>query len=114
MGDDAQARGRFSPERPYVYLAGGHVVCGCGFPAIQAKGQAEPGQVDPADLESMRALADHLREPCRRNSTVELYLCWVHEESEPPLGRRTVSIDDLRGPSFRLRHREVLTVGRAP
>jgi hypothetical protein len=107
VSDDTQARGRFSPERPFVYLAGGQVVCGCGFPAIQAEEDAEPDQMDPADLERMRAWADHLREACRRHSSVELYLCWVHEESEPALGRRTVSIDDLRSPSFRLRHREL-------
>jgi hypothetical protein len=62
----------------------------------------------------MQALADHLREACRRNSTVELYLCWVHEEAEAALTRRTASLPDLREAHFRFRHRETLTVGRAP
>jgi hypothetical protein len=74
---------------------------------------AEP-RVDPADIQSMLALAEHLRVACRRQSTVELYLCWVHEEAEPPLTRRTVSLPHLRDGHFRLRHRELLTVGRAP
>src|SRR2546425_4585567 len=41
-----------------------------------------------SDLQSTRALAECLREACRRHPTVELYLCWIHEESEPPLSHR--------------------------
>ena len=104
---------RFHPDREYRYVAGGHVECGCGFPAVLANGEPDAPS-DPTDLQSMKALADHLREACRRHSTVELYLCWVHEESEPPLTRRSVTLDDLRSATFRLRHRELLTVGRAP
>jgi hypothetical protein len=90
------------------------VECGCGFPAVEAEPGAKAAHVDPADFQSIQALAEHLREACRRHSTVELYLCWVHEESEPPLTRRTVPLPDLRGTDFRLRHRELLTAGRAP
>jgi hypothetical protein len=114
VSSDARARAHFHPERRYLYLAGGHVECGCGFAAVQADGTKPDAPPDPADHQSMRALADHLREACRRHSTAELYLCWVHEESEPPLTRRTVTLDDLRDAWFRLKHREVLTVGRAP
>jgi hypothetical protein len=108
---DAVARRRFHPDRELLYLAGAHVECGCGFPAVLADGHTPEASVDPADLWSMRALADHLREACRGHSTVELYLCWAHEESEPPLTRRTAALSDLREARFRLRHREVLTVG---
>ena len=104
--------GCFGPDREFLYLAGGHVVCGCGFPAVQADG--EEGKVEPKDLETMGVLAEHLREACRKHNTLELYLCWVHEEDESPIGRRTVSLDALRSPEFRFRHREVLTVGKAP
>jgi hypothetical protein len=62
----------------------------------------------------MNTLAEHLRDACRGHSTVELYLCWIHEESEPLTSRRTVTLGDLRDPSFRLRHRELLTVGGGP
>jgi hypothetical protein len=114
VSNDARARGRFGPDRAFLYLAGGHVECGCGFPAVSAEPGVSEARVDPADLQSMQALAEHLRDACRRHSTVELYLCWVHEEAEPSLTRRTVSLPDLRRDDFRLRHRELLTVGRAP
>jgi hypothetical protein len=112
--DNARARARFHPGREFLYLAGAHVECGCGFPAVPAAGDKPDATVDAADLKSMGALADHLRDACRRHSTVQLYLCWVHEEPEAPLTQRTVTLDDLRDPGFRLRHREILTVGRAP
>lgn len=112
--DDARARERFHPDRKYLYIAGGHVECGCGFPAVLAEGNKRDAPDDPKDLQSMTALADHLREACRRHSTVELYLCWATEETEPPLTRRIVTLQDLRDSRFRLRHRELLTVGRAP
>ena len=114
LGVDVRAKGRFGPDRDFVYLAEGHVECGCGFPAVQAEPGAPDPRLDPADLRSMQALAEHLSGACRRHSTVELYLCWVHEESESPLTRRTVTLDDLRDSAFRLRHRELLTIGRAP
>jgi hypothetical protein len=102
----------FGPDRKHLYVAGAHVVCGCGFPT--ATGSDRPDQVDGRDLSSMKALVAHLRPSCRRHSTLELYLCWPQEETEDPVGRRTVSLPDLEEPDFRLRHREILTVGRAP
>jgi len=114
LGDADRVREHFGPDREHLYLAGAHVVCGCGFPAVQADGSGRDDRVEPEDLQSKQALAEHLRDACRGNGTIELYLCWTHEESEPPLGRRTVSLRDLRDPAFRLRHRELLTVGRAP
>jgi hypothetical protein len=107
VNENARPRDRFGPDREFLYLAGGHVECGCGFPATPAEPAAREARVDPADLQSMQALAEHLREACRRHSTIELYLCWVHEESEPPLTRRTVSLPDLREATFRLRHRGI-------
>jgi hypothetical protein len=113
VSGNARARGRFGSDRRFLYLAGGHVECGCGFPVAPAEPGAPETRVDPADLQSMWALAEQLRDAVRRKSTVELYLCWAHEESEPPLTRRTVTLPDLRDRAFRLRHREILTVGRA-
>ena len=67
---------RFSRDREYLYIAGGHVECGCGFPAVLANGEPDAPS-DPTDLQSMKALAKHLREACQRHSTVEVYLCWA-------------------------------------
>src|SRR5260221_6520334 len=114
VSDDARVRERFHPDRKHLYLAGGHVECGCGFPAVLAEGNKRDAPDDSKDLQSLTALADQLHGACRRHSTVELYLCWATEETEPPLTRRTVTLEDLRDSRFRLRHRELLTVGRAP
>lgn len=104
----------FGADRPFVYLAGAHVECGCGFPAVAAAPDSSPSRLDDADVRSMQALAEHLREACRGHSTVELYLCWVHEQAEALATRRTATLDELRQPGFRLRHRELLTVGSGP
>jgi hypothetical protein len=110
----SQVRNLFGKDRPYIYLAGAHVECGCGFPSLTAPPHAEPSAPHEADSRSMLALADHIRPACRKHSTVEMYLCWAHEESEPAVGRRTLSLPDLRDGEFRFCHRELLTVGRAP
>ena len=114
VSDPALARGRFGPDRSFLYVAGAHFECGCGFPAVGADTSSKPKAPEEADLKSMNALAIHLRNACRGHSTVELYLCWIHEESETPTSRRTVTLGDLRDPRFRLRHRELLTVGGGP
>jgi hypothetical protein len=108
----ANIRRQLRGDLPHVYLAGGHVECGCGFLAISDETDASPRRVDPADVASMSALADHLRDACRKHEAVQLYLCWPHEEAEEPIGRRSASLSELKGPEFRFRHRELLTVGR--
>jgi hypothetical protein len=113
LSDDAHVRQRFGPDRAFLYLAEAHVECGCGFPVVAAEPSGPERRTDPADLQSLQALAQYLRRACRGHSTAEIYLCWAHEESEPPLSRRTVSLADLANSGFRLRHRELLTVGRA-
>jgi hypothetical protein len=109
-----------SPVRPYLredlsylYVAGGHVPCGCGFPDEPAEGDAKPGRVDEADRRSLSALVEHLRPACRKYATVQLYLCWAGQEYDAPAGRRSTTLDDLREAGFRLRHKQVMTVGRS-
>jgi hypothetical protein len=113
VSDDARFRRRFAAHRPFLYLAGAHVECGCGFPARAAEPSAPARRTDPADLQSLQALAQYFRRACRGHSTVELYLRWAHEEFEPPLSHRNASLADLGDSGFRLRHREFLTAGRA-
>lgn len=108
--EDDPARGHFSGDLPLHYVAGAHLVCGCGFPAEYDDGK--PSKVDANDLQSMRTLAECIREACREDSWVEMFLCWVNDDDEPPVGRRNVAWEELLDPAFRLRHRELLTVGR--
>jgi len=109
---DAPVRRFLQRDLPNVYVAGGHVECGCGFPAETADGEADPKQLEAADIASLHALAEWLRPGCRRRGTVRLYLCWAGQEGEDPQADRTVSLSELRQPGFRLKHGDVLTIGR--
>jgi hypothetical protein len=99
-------------DLPFLYLAGGHVVCGCGFPSETVDSKLDPAKLDRAELASMAALAAYVRPACPKYATVQLYLCWAGQEGDGPVSRRSVTLDDLRQPEFRLKHQEVLTVGR--
>ena len=110
---DSPVRPYLRGELPFLDLAGGHVPCGCGFPDEPAEGDPKPGKVDEADSRSLSALAEHLRPACRKYATVQLYLCWAGQEYDAPVSRRSATLDDLREAGFRLRHRQVLTVGRS-
>jgi hypothetical protein len=87
-----------------VYVAGGHVECGCGFPAETTDGELDPKRLEAADVESLHALGEWLRPACRNGGTVRLYLCWAGQEGESPESARTVSLSELREPGFRLKH----------
>jgi hypothetical protein len=108
----------FSAGLSHVHLAEAHVRCGCGFPSLPA--MDDPGarvkdivrKSDDADLVSMRALAQSIRSAVEKRGTVELCLCWAHEELDEPASRRTARIAERLDPTFRLRNREVLAVAR--
>jgi hypothetical protein len=100
------------PDLPFVHLAGGHLACGCGFPSETTESHPDPSRLDQADLASLSALAEYVRPACSKYATVQLYLCWASQEGLGPVTRRSATLDDLRQPGFRLRHQEVLTVGR--
>jgi hypothetical protein len=100
------------PDLQFLQVAGGHVTCGCGFPSETADGTADPEKLTQADVATLGALADYIRPACSQSASVQLYLCWINQEGEGPIGERTAELDDLRQPGFRLKHQEVLTVGR--
>ncbi len=108
--EEAAVRRFLQGDLPNLYLAGGHVECGCGFPSETADGELDPKQVEPADVESLHALGEWLRPACRKRGTVRLCLCWAGLEGELPESARTVSLSQLREPGFRLKHGEVLTI----
>lgn len=105
-------RASLRQDLPFLYLAGAHLECGCGFPDEPSGPDGKRTKLDPADVKSLAALADFLRPACGKYATVQLYLCWAGQESDPPEGHRRVSLDELRQPAFRLKHKQLLTVGR--
>jgi hypothetical protein len=94
----------------HVYVAGGHVECGCGFPDVLANGGNQSEPVEPADLRSLQALAEWLRPACGKRRIVRLYLCWAGHEADPPESELTICLAGLRASGFRLRHKQVLTI----
>jgi hypothetical protein len=112
VSDVPTIRAFLRADLPFLYLAGGHVGCGCGFPSETADAQPDPKKLDQADLASLTALAEYVRRACRTDAALQLYLCWAGEESEAPESRRSVSLDHLCQPGFRLKHRQILTVRR--
>ncbi len=107
---EAPVRRFLQGDLPNLYLAGGHVECGCGFPSETTDGELDPKRVEPADVESLRALGEWLRPACRKGGAARLYLCWAGLEGEAPESARAVSLSQLREPGFRLKHGEVLTI----
>jgi hypothetical protein len=97
-------------ELPYLHLAGGHLVCGCGFPSETAGGEPDPRKLAKEDVASLSALVDYIRPACTKRRTALIYLCWAGTEEEPPESAREVSSAEMREPGFRLKHRQVLTV----
>ena len=98
-------------DLPNMYLAGGDVECGCGFPdTVLDDPSAEP-PVDPADVRSLHALVEWLRPALRGQNLARLYLCWPHRQHDPPETERTVTLSQMLEPGFRLKHLQILTIG---
>lgn len=97
---------------PHLHVAGGHVACGCGFPSETATGEPDPKKLAAEDVASMNALVEYIRPACTKRKTVLIYLCWQGCEDEPPESVRQVSLEEMREAGFRLKHKQVLTVGR--
>jgi hypothetical protein len=95
--------------RSEVYVAGAHVECGCGFPT-QASDGKRARTADAADIESLRRVVEIIRPACKGSRAVELYLCWLHEIGDQPVGARVTTLADLRDATATLRHKERLMV----
>ena len=104
-------RGFLQLDLPNVYLAGGHVVCGCGFPDLFGDDVVRAAPIGEADVQSLRALVEWLRPAVEGHKTARLYLCWPHRQHDPPQGERTVTVTQMLEAGFRLRHHEILTIG---
>jgi hypothetical protein len=96
---------------PHLHVAGGHVTCGCGFPSETATGEPDPKKLAAEDVASLNALVEYIRPACTKGKAVLIYLCWQGCEDEPPESIRAVSLEEMQEMGFRLKHKQVLTVG---
>ncbi|MFP4052731.1 MAG: hypothetical protein ACLFV7_02585 [Phycisphaerae bacterium] len=72
--------------KPYIYLAGSHTGCGCGFEDDQDRAGVDLG-IDAAEIaagrESRRQLAMYLRGALAGRDSLEVFVCWAGDESKP-------------------------------
>lgn len=106
VAENEVVRKRFS--LPFVYYAGSHEGCGCGF--------SKDGEIGP-DLERCQknyiALGQTLREALSHGAKVELFTCWEGEQSCAAKFVATTTPSQLEAPSFELRQLELFHVHSA-
>ena len=91
--EDARSQVRQWFTQPVVHFIGAHTGCSCGFPSVTAEAPVEYYEGMPldsddrdADLRSVSALLDLLRQTLRENALVELYPIADGDERLPPKG----------------------------
>lgn len=91
--EDARSQVRQWFTQPVVHFIGAHTGCSCGFPSVMAETPVEYYEGMPldsddrdADLRSVSALLDLLRQTLRENPLVELYPIADGDELLPPKG----------------------------
>lgn len=71
-------------DLPYVYYAGSHTGCGCGF----NYGQHAELESDTHEIamrqRSMAAMADYLAHEIGRVGEIEMLACWDGDQAAPP------------------------------
>lgn len=87
---------------PAVRFIGAHTGCSCGFPSVTAESPIEyfegmplESQDRAADLRSVRALIELIRQAAGHSSRVELYPVWDGDQSKPPKGVIDWQLDSL-------------------
>ena len=94
---------------PHLHVAGAHSPCGCGFPEQLPNGKRRIRQ-EPQERGTMARLGELLRPVVSSRPRVQLYLCFIGDEDEPPQGRRSASLRELQHAEFCFRNLEVVTV----
>src|SRR5688500_1721859 len=97
---------------PHVHFVGAHTGCSCGFPSVTAEvpigffaGMFDDHPDRAADLRSVRALLEVIREQLSEEDEVQLYPVWNGEEGEPPKGTVNLPPEQLVADQFFLNER---------
>ena len=106
---------------PFVRFVGAHTGCSCGFPSIAAEQPVEYfdgmfGDTEgrEADIESLRALLDIVKEQVAASGSAEIYPVWQGEEELAPKGAITLSIGQLDAQRFFFIERFLYRIVAAP
>jgi len=87
---------------PSVQFVGAHTGCSCGFPHVIAETPIEYWEAmwddsdeRAANIRSMRALIELLRDVMKPRESVEIYPVWDGNEGDPPKGRVRWSLEQV-------------------
>jgi hypothetical protein len=105
---DEAVRGQFS--KPYVYHAGSHSICGCGF----NYGQYPNAEDDPEELalksKTLNDRSEYLAGALEDGGTIELFACWEGDQAAAVEHRRAIVPDSIRLDGFGFREKELTVV----
>jgi hypothetical protein len=90
---------------PYVYYAGSHEGCGCGFSR-----SGETGEEIERHQANYAALARVLRATLSGGAKAELFTCWEGDQGTQPEISESVTPDELESSSFQLKELQFLRV----
>jgi hypothetical protein len=109
--DEAQMCVKKNLSCTYVLNSGSYEGCACGF----NQGREYPEvEYDPEELKAAKDSIEELSRYVRETNVLEIYACWIDDESKPVVYHRTVTPDDLASPDFFFRDRELLRIDHAP
>jgi hypothetical protein len=110
--EESPVRNQFS--MPYVYYAGSHEKCGCGFQYGQYRHVYYETEDQERKRESLDALSGYLSRQISRVGPIELYACWDGDQSALPEHRRTLTPHSLMSEDFQFLENELSTVTWKP
>ena len=101
-----EARRQFS--LPYVYYAGSHEGCGCGFLK-----EGEVGVELVTHQANYDSLVQRIREVQEKGASVELFSCWEGDQGLAPEFIESLTADEIEDPSFQFKERQFIRICHA-
>ena len=102
---DESVRRQFS--KPFVYYAGSHLGCGCGFEYGQWE---DPEEDEDERRKSVADLSRYLADAVKEQGAVELFACWDGDQAEKPESRETITPEWIGGERFRFKEKQFFVV----
>lgn len=96
-----------------IAYAGSHEGCSCGFFYDITDEDDEKEELD-ASVKSAQELINFLNSALKKESTVEMFVCWEGDWSEEPLRKINLTPQDLEGESFPLEEKDFIVFTNQP
>jgi hypothetical protein len=108
---DEPVKDKFS--KPYVYYAGSHKRCGCGFQYGEYESFEEDTAALAAAQDSRRQLTEFLAIALQHQQTVEVFACWDGDQGKLPKCRGFIRPVELIGGRTSFRECEFLVLSES-